>query len=205
MRAAFEELAAARYVLFLQDDLQFVRQVSRDDVEHMERAVSDPASSPFLFPAFRWGHRDDTNRVASLRTFDPTVGLYRRTADNLQPGFSDVCLFDRERLAGSGWHMGRPETASSAKAFAAYGGMAEMVSPLLASVPFTPRFRRGRPVPWHTDWRRVPFPARFRVMDEATTARFIERDPAQVPVAAAFLGFKNPLRGALLRDSFLES
>jgi hypothetical protein len=205
MRAAFEELATARHVMFLQDDLQFVRQIRREDVEHMERAVSDPTSSPFLFPAFQWGHRDDTQRVASLRTFDPTVGVYRRTADNLQPGFSDVCLFDRERLAGSGWQMGRPETASSAEAFAAYGGMAEMVSPLLAFVPFAPRFRRGQPVPWRSDWRRMPFPARFRILDEAETARFVDRDPAQVPVAAAFLGFRNPLRAALLRDSFLES
>lgn len=205
MRTAHEELATSRYVLFLQDDLQFVRPVRSEDLSHMMSAVSDTTASPFLFPAFQWGRRQDSQDIAALREFDARLQVFRRTPQNLQPGFSDVCFFDRERLDGSGWQMGRPETASSAEAFERYGGMSEMASPLLAFVPFAPRFRRGQTVPWRTDWRRMPFPAKFRIMDEEASALFIDRDPKQVPIAADSLRFRSPLRAALLRDAFLES
>lgn len=205
MRIAFEELATERYVMFLQDDLQFVRRVRPSDTERCIELLSDPGLSPFLFPSFWWGARGQQDAYRQHYSYDGVRDFYRRVETGVQPGFSDVAMFDRERLEAAGWEAGRSETASNADAMARFGPMTLHPDPFIAFVPFAPRFRHGRAWRLAADPRRIPFPARLRLMADGEADRFVGRDRHQLPIAADHLRVARPIRHAMLRDSYWES
>lgn len=205
MRLAYEELATSRHVMFLQDDLQFVRPITDADITRTVTLIEDPALSPILFPAFWWGARGRQEEYRERSVFVPEYDIYRRSGPSAQPAFSDVSVFDRERLRASGWVSGRSETDADAAARVSFGPMTVHPDPFIAFVPFAPRFRHGRAWSLRADPRRLPFPARFRILDEEQNRDFLARDRRDLPIAADHLTLAGRLRGRLLRDAAWES
>jgi glycosyltransferase involved in cell wall biosynthesis len=205
MRLAYEELATARHVMFLQDDLQFVRRVEEPEVQRLAELLETPSLSPFVFPAFWWGARGHQREYQHHYPYDSSFDIYRRSDSSAQPGFADVAVFDRHRLASVGWEVGRSETESNADAFARFGAMTLYPDPFIAFVPFAPRFRHGSASRFRIDPRRLPFPARIRVMSHHDNSAFVGRTRDALPVAADHLRLRGWLRRRLLRDVFWES
>jgi glycosyltransferase involved in cell wall biosynthesis len=205
MRLAYEELATARHVMFLQDDLQFVRPVGERDIERSIELLEDPRLSPFLFPAFWWGARGRQHEYRDHYPYDSHHDIYRRSDSSVQPGFADVAIFDRHRLDAVGWQAGRSETHSNADAFSRFGAMTLHPDPFIAFVPFAPRFRHGNASRLRVDPRRLPLPARLRVMSTAENGAFLARGRDALPVAADHLRPAGPIRRRLLRDAYWES
>jgi hypothetical protein len=203
MRLAYEELATARHVMFLQDDLQFVRPLREGELQRLADLLENPSLSPFLFPAFWWGARG--KEYQHLYPYDAAHDIYRRTDSSAQPGFADVAVFDRDRLNSVGWEAGRSETQSNADAFARFGAMTLYPDPFIAFVPFAPRFRHGSASRFRIDPRRLPLPARIRVMRESESSAFLGRARAELPVAADHLRLSGWLRRWLFRNAYWES
>ena len=191
-------LAAAEddCVLFLQDDMQFVRQVSRHELETWRRTVNEGAS-PFLFPAFHLSAWLASSTHQSLR-FDSEFGLQFRTHNHPLPGFSDVCVISVPRLRSANWSFtdGR-ESAHSKLAYARWGPMASLFNPFVAFTPFPRRPRFGRRALLQEPLRRRS-PTRLNLLSEGALKRLSERDPETAPLAESFLTIASPVRRALI-------
>jgi len=198
MRFAYEELARSTHVAFLQDDLQFVRRVSERSLSRTIELLDDPRLSPFLSPSFWWGRAGAQRELAGRSEYVEEFDIYHRGASSSQRAFADVTIFNRDRLLAAGWKAGLPETESNAEAMSRFGLMTLHPDPFLAFVPFAPRFRHGRAWTLRMDVRRLPFPARLRMMTEAEGLAFERRDRRVLPVAADHLRVASPWRRVLL-------
>jgi hypothetical protein len=205
MELAFSQLAADRFVMFLQDDLQFVRPVTQSDVDRVTTLAADSRLSPFVYPSFWWGARGKQEVYRTSCSYSPEFDTYHWSEAAAQPGFSDVAIFDRQRLVEAGWRAGRSETESNADAHERFGVMTLDPSPFVAFVPFAPRFRGGQAWSRRLDLRRSSTPAAFRIMNAQENAAFVRRDRDSLPIAADHLTISGFMRRQLLRNEYWES
>jgi hypothetical protein len=190
------EMARGPLVLFIQDDTQVVRRPGTAEVAAWRSLLSDARHSPFLFPSFQmesWGALDHPER----HRFDPGAQMWYRTEEHRFAGFSDVTLFDVDRLRAADWDPMFVEKEAAARAMERFGPMAITPFPFVAFLPYphTPRrgFRYRVKQP-----KRLRAPAAVQVMDVDEAASFLRRDPTELAFASRYLTLGSPLRQRII-------
>jgi hypothetical protein len=186
------EMARDSLVLFIQDDTQVVRRPSTDEVAAFRSHLADERNSPFLFPSFQMESWRAQTRP-DLYRFETATGMWYRSPEHRFAGFSDVALFDVDRLRGADWDAGYVEKEAAARALEQFGPMAITPYPFVAFLPYphTPRrgirYRLKQP-------KRFRAPAALKVMDPEEAAAFLGRDPTELAFASRYLRLESPLR-----------
>lgn len=186
------EVARGPLVLFLQDDTQVVRRVSRDELMQMNAFLSEERNSPFLFPSFQMESWGAQNRPHLYR-FDATDSMWYRTAEHRFAGFSDVSLFHVDRLRSADWDASFVEKEAASQAMQLFGPMAITPYPFVAFLPYphTPRrglrYRVSQP-------KRFRSPAAIQTMSDDQTREFLQRDPSELPFASQVLHLESRFR-----------
>jgi glycosyltransferase involved in cell wall biosynthesis len=186
------EVAQGPLVLFIQDDTQVVRRPTAEEVSTFGSFVRDERNSPFLFPSFQmesWGAQRNPDRYR----YDAEKGMWYRTEQHRFAGFSDVSLFDVDRLRSAGWDPGFVEKEAAARAMELFGPMAIIPYPFVAFLPYPHTPRRGLRYRIKQP-KRFRAPASIKVMSTNEAAAFMRRDPTELAFASRDLQLESALR-----------
>jgi glycosyltransferase involved in cell wall biosynthesis len=196
------DLAEGPLTLFAQDDLQLVRALRPGEEEQLVALVSDPARSPFVFPAF---HMESWKASRNLRNFafDPELGMPIRTLFHPLPGVSEVSLLSPERVREAGWDPSFEERGGSVLAYRLFGPMTSYAYPFLAFLPYPSVPRRGlRYAVRHP--KRLPTPTILATMDAVEVEQLFARDPSTIPFATQYLRPVSRVRARLIGATYWE-
>lgn len=164
------------FVMFLQDDMQFVRKVDLAEIERMCELMCKQRS-PFLFPSFFTRTWSITNRVK----YDRDLDVYTIEPPTPFGGASDVCIFNRRRLTLDGWEKFETEQESDRKACNMYGSMTIYPDPFVAFTPFPP-IPRMNILKRIVASRGVSGVVRYATMTTQETLAFKSRNKAYAPI-----------------------
>ena len=193
-------IAEGPATLFIQDDLQFVREVTEAEIQRMTELVNDPDLSPFLGPFFHMESWTESVREGTFR-WDPVHEVHVRTSENRFQGFSDVAVLSPERLRAAGWDSTKVEKTASPAAVELFGPMLSLHDPFIAFVPFpyAPRHSLRRRL---RERRRRPTPAALRIMTAGEVERLRAAPTDRLPFATEHLRIASPRRERLLGTTF---
>jgi hypothetical protein len=194
------ELAESRVALFLQDDLQFVRSVTADEIDRMAELVNNPALSPFLNPSFHMESWSESMKQGAF-AWDDEHRVHVRTEAHRFQGFSDVAVMSPVRLRAAGWDPQYVEKEASPRAVQMFGPMMSMPVPFIAFLPYpyAPRhhlFRRLR----ERERRRTP--AVLHMMRPAEVELLRDASTSALPFATAYLRLVDERRERLLGTTY---
>jgi len=129
------------YVLFVQDDMQFVRPLQSADFECIEDVFSENENLLFLYPVFNRGPSEPTAHrlIPSRNSF-----AFAREKDYEYGGFSAVFLARCDRLSQCRWSLPNNEEETSQLAQEHHGSMYEYPLPFLAYLPAPRSYRFKR-------------------------------------------------------------
>ena len=196
MQAALE-LAAGPAVLFAQDDMQIVRNISAGEEEKISALLDDVRNSPLLFPVFHLRNWKASRRAKNF-DFDARLRMPVRSLFHPLTGFSDVAVFSPERLRAAGLIYRYEESGTSTLAYSLFGPMVSYPYPFLAFVPSPVVPRLGRRNRLRHPTRRVT-PARIDDMTDGDVERLLSHGPAEVPFADDWLTVRSRTRRWSLR------
>ena len=191
------DAARGAAVLFAQDDMQLVRRVEPEEEALLTSVVSDGRNAPLLFPAFHLRGWKASKRAKNYR-FDERLGMPTRTLFHPLPGFSDVAVFQPERLRAAGFEYTFEESGSSVLSYRLFGPMISYPYPFLAFLPSPPVPRLGRRHRILHPQRRAT-PAVLRSLSDSAVRRLFERDPSDIPFVDDWLEIRSQWRQLALR------
>lgn len=172
-----------RYLMMLQDDMQFVRPLSQDVLDQYQRIFD--ANPKVLQVDPRFLRRGEFEVLPALRA-------YRYDSST---SYADVGVTDLERLAESGVEIGEGERANK-QAFADKGYQRYFpFTPVAMHVPFPQRYRNGKLKRSLLLWNRGKYgyhpmtPAEMKAMDA--------RDLTVYPHFRRFLRVRNMILGRI--------
>lgn len=144
MQSFMDDHARCSMVLFLQDDTQVVRRVTRRDFANIQQIYSQHPKAAFVYPAFL-ANRSTCTRgfvdFSSFRDDDPSFSFLH---DYEYGGFFDICIAHVGRLRAAGWKFGN-ELTTSLDARERFGTMRLMRVPFVALLPAPPTYAfRGK-------------------------------------------------------------
>ena len=149
MSEFFKQKHHSEFVFFLQDDMQFIRRITKDDYSLLRDWFAYDKRSVFVFPTMRKKYADlESNRLFK----ESTAPLLRRISRKPYAGFSDVTIINSARLKRSSFVFQDSELKTSCHAEELFGTMAEIKIPLVAHNPSPMTFRRGRDTLSHAFW-----------------------------------------------------
>ena len=147
MQAAFDG-AAARRVLFVQDDCQLIRPVDADVLAEVDAAFAADAAQAIATPLIRMGPRQARREGAFEPTgggawhYRPEEGAGSVTAQH----YTAISILDRPRLVAAGWRFEGSEGGNARQAMRlGLAPMAHLDRPFAAQLPQVPTSRWGRP------------------------------------------------------------
>jgi glycosyltransferase involved in cell wall biosynthesis len=194
------EMAVGPATLFIQDDLQFVRPVTDEEIARLTALVNDPEASPYLAPFFHMESWTESMKEGAFR-WDSLHGVHVRTELNRFQGFSDVAIIAPQRLRDAGWDPQYVEKEASPRAVEKFGPMRSLPDPFIVFVPFpyAPRHslrrrlkERGR--------RRTPSAVQMMTPDEVERLR--AAPPERLPFATEHLRLVSSRRERLLGANY---
>jgi hypothetical protein len=194
------DLAEGPATLFIQDDLQFVRSVSEDELARITTLVNDPAASPFLAPFFHMESWTESMKPGAFR-WDERAQVHVRTPENRFEGFSDVAILSPSRLRAAGWDPRFVEKEASPRAVELFGPMRSLHDPFIVFVPYphAPRHRLRRRL---KERKRRRTPAAVRLMTPAEVERMRASTTERLPFATEHLQLVSRRRERLLGTTF---
>ncbi|MGV8953955.1 MAG: glycosyltransferase family 2 protein [Cypionkella sp.] len=195
MRRALAEVTTP-YLLFLQDDMQIVRQVTVQDIATIEAMFAADEACGFISPLFMKAQyarklRGQYQAAPLLRSYVCAPEIAREA---MRFAFADVTLAHVPRLRAAGFDILDGEGANEVQAEAMFSQMPLMADPFAFYCPEVPTFRN----------RKRPFSGRIaRVMRRAGGLGFVDMTAAEVdalrhrdlsvwPFAEDFLTPENP-------------
>ncbi|MCL4410509.1 MAG: glycosyltransferase [Gammaproteobacteria bacterium] len=194
MQMALEHAASkgAELALFLQDDMQVVRDVAADDQANVEGFFAHFANAAFLNPLFLKGMRKRRDqRITQLAEDYPVY--FRHYPEKSNPrgiSYADAVIAHVPRLTAANWQFANDETVNAEQADKLFGKMGMMLHPFAMFLPEVPVFR-GKKKSWavaKAEQLRGTQPNRFFGMTGRQIAALKERDVATVlPVAEDYL------------------
>lgn len=144
MQRALEQ-AETKYILFLQDDTQFVRQLDQKDFDGIDIFFEANPNAAFLNPVFLKGHRRKSikKQVELKPEFE---GYFHNISESLKPRpvsmyYCDVVIAHVERLRNVNWRFLDSETSNAELARSHFSKMLQMANPFIMHVPEVPVFR----------------------------------------------------------------
>lgn len=174
-------------VLFVQDDMQFVRRFGRGDFFEYAKLLSEVSGAAFLYPVF---FKERT--VENLRLeLDSSCGFYISHNREILTGrfYSDIFIASPRALLEINWKFQQGELENARIAAESFAPMRYLINPIVAYVP-RPRTYRGRErnialkvIEWLFDFGRY----RLEMMPDAADANFRTRIPSLLPVAEDYI------------------
>ena len=190
MQTALEMAGDARFILFVQDDLQFVRDIEpTDDAEITRLCEEEPAA--FVATTFLRGNRSDVPHF--VLAADGASYTYDNPAVFTGRSYADVMAVSPARLRAVGWAFEEGELANAKRAAEVLGPMRYMFNPFLMNSP--------RPIAYRGRARSLPIRLlealyrygvyEFRPMGRAEVDAMRARPQDQFPIAENFLTLKS--------------
>ncbi len=189
MQDAIDYFSGDELVLFIQDDMQMVREIDADDVADIDAFFANNPKAAFLHPAFLRG----SNRARDVQTtqwHEESGCYYRHNAkQSAGVGFSAIFFTRVKRLHDAHWHFEPKEKINDGHAQAQFGKMGFMAHPVCAWLPNVPVYR-GKT---KTLALKIAEKARqcgyypFSIMSPAQSAAFKQRGLDHLPVAEDYL------------------
>lgn len=177
--------SAFDYVLFVQDDMQFVRPLQAADYDSFEDVFSKNERVLFLYPVFNRGSSDPS----AHRLFpSQTSFAFVREKEYEYGGFSAVFLARSDRLSRYKWELPNNEEETSTVALAHHGPMYEYPIPFLAYLPAPRGYRFKRTTLAIRIWDRLYtgcFPISY--LNETDVERMRSLFPQKTATAEEFL------------------
>ena len=137
--------ASSEYLLFLQDDTQFVRRVDQGNFDCIENFFVKPPAAAFVNPVFLKGHRRRSiQRQVELKP--EFEGYFHAIPEALKPRpvsmyYCDVVIAHVDRLRAVNWQFQMSETDNAELARTHFSKMLQMAHPLIMHVPEVPAVR----------------------------------------------------------------
>lgn len=148
MQAAFDG-AAARRVLFVQDDCQLIRPLDASVLAELDAVLAADPAQAVVSPLIRMGPRQARREGA----FEPAAGgaawhyLPQEGAGSVAAQhYTAISILDRARLIAAGWRFEATEGGNARQAMRlGLAPMAHLDRPFAAQLPEVPTSRWGRP------------------------------------------------------------
>jgi len=197
MQLALDSMDDEQTFCFLQDDMQMVRPVAESELLSIHQqflsqlSISDSSQKPiaFMHPIFLKGQnkRKDQKRMK----FDETTDLYFRqgAGTSSRRYFAAVLISNSTILRKFDWQFEATELANDQKAAVQFERLGFLASPFAMWLPNVPVWRgKKKTLAIKLAEKRNKcgmYP--FRIMTDAESIEFRQRDKTQVPFAEAFL------------------
>lgn len=175
-------------VLFLQDDMQIVRDVTADDERHWQRYFDLHDKSFQLYACFF--KRKQIQRGQRLVDIDSDVPAYFRNPEaGRRSWFSAVGLFQRERMLSSGWRFEPSEGENNRKVREWGWYMGVTPWPFMMWLPNaeSSKFRRRGILQRIAEWRADVGLYPYRELSPEAHAWLMDRPLEELPVAESLL------------------
>lgn len=194
MQAAYAAAQDTELLCFLQDDMQLVRELGREEVEGINHQFRLVEGRVFIQPVFFKGCTQASD--ASRTRYDDQLDVYHVDRHDRSAGafYSDVLILSVAGLRSINWHFQDRESLNESQARQHdLAQMRHLRNPFLAWLPNAPAYRGkvqtlGLKLAQHKNESGY-FP--FRYMTEAEAEAFVNRPASQLPVAETFLHTKN--------------
>lgn len=189
MQMALEQLDPDDIWCAIQDDMQVVRPVSREEGAEIARYFDDVDDAGFLQPAFMKGcNRESVTRSIRLDTQSDGYQI-DRLSSSAGAYYSDVHLARVGSLRGVDWQFQRRESLNEEQARGVFRQQVFLKNPFVAWLPNPPAWRGRRRTfglrAAQRQGRTGFFP--YRELSAEESAKFCTRDREQLPFAEDFL------------------
>jgi hypothetical protein len=186
MQLVINEIArGGQLALFMQDDMQFVRHISADDIAWLNSKISEDGDGAFVAPYFLIWDSETAARKVELAD-----GHYHFT--HSMRGMTDVVVANIDRLRNARFSYAEDEKNSSQRAISVFGPMAVSPYPFVAFLPCPRSYRFGyRPLS-HKLWEYFTtgfFPFTFMTRDDVSA--LFGRSMKELPLARNWLRMEN--------------
>lgn len=194
MQMALDQ-AERRFLLFLQDDCQVIRELDESDISHIRSIFSDPEIG-FLRPQLmkssdveRWKRELDS--VADRRAYYPVDEFDQVAFGN---AYSDVVLADVAKLRAKKWEFSESERFNQSFAKTAFKHMPFMANGFVFYCPEVPSYRNKKLflASRIAQNRLNGSISVFKMLTRSQNDEFIHRDIDCWPVAEIYLTPSNP-------------
>lgn len=190
MEAALSLLDDDSLMCSLQDDMQLVRPLREREIESIAALINDKPGRGFLHHAFMKG----AERQNTLINYDKTDGVYyaERPGSSAGQYYSDIFIAHVGGLRKAGWHFLPREAHNEQQARGLFTPMAHLRDPFTAWLPAATAWR-GKRRTWALRQGEKVNRCGFHplhILDTDQDARFIDRDPTQLPFAEDWLALK---------------
>ena len=148
MQAALDA-ATSEWILFFQDDMQIVRDVTEADLAEIARLYADDPACAFIHPLFMKEalaakFARELRPIAGRRAYGRAEGIGR---DAARYPYSDVSIAHVGRLRAAGWRFEGHEGQNMQAARGLFSGMPFLADPFGFYCPEVPCYRnRARPL-----------------------------------------------------------
>ncbi|RUO23450.1 hypothetical protein CWE08_02040 [Aliidiomarina iranensis] len=189
------EIATERsteYALFLQDDMQVVRDIDEADTDYIPAFFNEYPQAAFLHPLFLKGARKRRDQAITYLSGKLPV-YFRKKRENKTPrgiSYSDCFIAHIPRLRQASWQFQGSEVSNARQAERLFGDMGFMLHPIAMYLPEVPVYRGKRKTRWVelAQERGGESPNAFLPLHGAALKRLKERNvKQQLPVAEHYL------------------
>ncbi len=178
-----------RRVLFIQDDMQFVRRFTDFDADLIEAYFDANPDVIQLQTCFIRRLSEESMATRTRRDRSEYALFKRAELAKGKDNFSDTGVFDVERVGALFGRFDVNEGRSSAIARAKGIQLGRSLFPFMNWLPYPMSFRGQRRSPAHLLMERLGGAGfhPIELMSTAEAAEFLARDPSILPIAEAFL------------------
>lgn len=171
----------------LQDDMQVVRAVAREEFVAMRTSWQASPQQGFLHPAFLKGSERQRNDMALHA--DGHAYTNQRRNSSVGAWYSDIFIAPVTRLQKHGWQFGARESVNEEQARRLFDPMGYLLNPFVAWLPAAPCWR-GKRRTWAIRQGEKRQQCGFHPFQEMTPQEaddFCARPPSQLPYAEDYL------------------
>lgn len=178
-------------VIYIQDDMQFVRSFEKIEILEWKEIIHSSEKPVFLYPCFL---KQTTCGDLDL-DLHVTKEYYTSRNENIITGrfYSDIFIASPEILKKIHWKFENGEFETSSRAASKFSEMRYLTNPIIAYTPRPRSFRKKR--------RNLPITIieaifrfgqyEFEIMHGDSLKKFLFRNPSILPIAEFFLKVKD--------------
>lgn len=141
MQSVYEHLGDDDIMCCVQDDMQFVRDISADDRQAIEAFFDNNTNAGFLHPCFMKGHQ--RQRYHDTTRYNEEQQVYFRESNDRRAGeyYSDIFIASIKRLRDKQWKFLGKEKLINAQASEVFDRMGFLPHPFVHWLPCVPSHR----------------------------------------------------------------
>lgn len=189
MQSAIEYARDRNLVCFIQDDMQVVRHVNKEEITQLDRIFDNHPDVAFLHPCFLKGLNRE--RDEATLTYDDSLQAFRRRATDQSAGqyFSAILITRPSRLLEKNWRFRLSEPANDLQARDYFHTIGHLFMPFVMWLPDVPAYRGKRKtlaLRLAERWRKCGF-FPYEILSEGQVEQLRARPKEVLPFAEDFL------------------